>query len=96
MIYKGQNKYAVRYYMKIFFYISIFILPVFAQAQDAKELVRCYFNDVRKDTYPAIPKPLSLPENAKSTLTALQPYWNDTLVDVRSKAYTITHLLPQV
>jgi hypothetical protein len=79
--------------MRIPIYILLYILPVFTQAQDAKELVRRYFNDVRKGTYPAIPKPLSLPENAKSTLIALQPYWSDTLVDVRSKAYTITHIV---
>jgi hypothetical protein len=68
------------------------ILPLSVYAQQTDELLKLYFTEVRQARYPAIPKPLSLAENARAILVALEPYQRDTIVSVRAKAYTITQL----
>jgi hypothetical protein len=71
----------------------LIIIPRVSYSQDPEKLLSIYFTEVRTGKFPAIPKPLSLPENAKSTLSLMTPYLQDTMVDVRSKAYTIIHVV---
>lgn len=61
-------------------------------AQNTTQLLDGYFKEVRLGKYPAIPKAVTLNENATSTLKAITTYYKDTLAIVRSKAYTITQL----
>jgi hypothetical protein len=61
-------------------------------AQHVGELLTLYFNEVKAGKYPAIPKQISLPENASETLTGIKPFLNDTLAPVRAKAYAIAQL----
>jgi hypothetical protein len=61
-------------------------------AQHVNELLTLYFNEVKGGKYPAIPKQISLPENAPETLIAIKPFLNDTLAPVRAKAYAIAQL----
>lgn len=64
-------------------------LPILASAQDAQELLRLYFNEVKAGKYPLIPNQFGLPENASKTLTGVTLYEKDTSANVRSKAYAI-------
>jgi hypothetical protein len=66
--------------------------PIAGFAQNENELLSLYFNEVRAEKYPPIPKALSLSENSKNTLEAVAPYLTDTLVDVRAKALGIVSL----
>lgn len=80
--------------MKKYSHIVILILfPILIQAQDAKELLRLYFNDVRSEKYPPIPLPFSLPENANKTLSSITVYEKDTAATVRLKAYGIVRFV---
>jgi hypothetical protein len=68
------------------------VLPFITQAQQNDALLKLYFDDVRAGKYPAIPKTLSFPENAKRTLTLVEPYTQDTVSSVRYKAYSVVHV----
>lgn len=73
--------------------LIITLISCFAQAQDAKELLRSYFNEVQSGKNPSIPLQFSSPEYANKTLNAITPYENDTSATVRSKAYAIVQLV---
>jgi hypothetical protein len=75
--------------MRILLLTILFSTTLLAQAQDAKDLISHYFNDVRGGKFPSIPLPLGLPENAKTTLGLTIPYTKDTSAIVRAKAYAI-------
>lgn len=74
------------------FFIPMLLVPILSHSQEVKDLVSLYFNEVRANNYPAIPKQLSLGENAKATLAALEPYFTDTVQSIRAKAYAIAQL----
>src|SRR6478609_7699636 len=74
--------------------LLIIIFPAtFAFAQDNNQLLKSYFDNVRTGNYLAIPKSLSLPENDKSILAVLTIYFQDTIAEVRFKAYTVLHVV---
>jgi len=70
---------------------ALVILPV-AKCQDVGHSVKNYFTEVRANKNPSIPKSFSLPENAKMVLASISPYLQDTLPNVRAKAYTIINI----
>ncbi len=74
---------------KIPIILVIIFLPCFIQAQDVKDLITRYFNDLRIEKHSTLPLQLALPENAKKALTTVTPYTYDTIVSVRSKSYDI-------
>ena len=75
--------------MKIFAFMFALVFPLLIQAQDAKELIRTYFQEVRQGKFPPIPQHLSLPENGITTLKELNKYHKDTAAAVRSKACAV-------
>ncbi|MBL0739666.1 hypothetical protein [Chryseolinea lacunae] len=72
--------------------IVVMLQATSLSAQQLPEQLRLYFAEVRQGHYPPIPKPLSISENSKTMVGALSAYLNDTLPEVRSKAYTIVQL----
>jgi hypothetical protein len=70
--------------------ISFLQIPVYGQ--QVSDLLNLYFSEVRNCKYPAIPKPVSIGENADETLASIKSYLTDTLTTVRAKAYAIAHL----
>lgn len=75
--------------------VTIFLMlispPLFGQPAD--RLLNNYFAEIRSGKSPNIPQEVYKPENAKSILTTLNTYSNDTLVVVRSKAALITRVV---
>lgn len=88
-----EMRYVCSVRIKLIFIFTALLCPLLSVAQTTEGLLKSYFSEVRTGNYPPIPKPLSLPENAKTTLATLKIYLNDTVVDVRSKAYTLLHVV---
>jgi len=72
--------------------IQAAMLRSIVKGQDLGHVVKSYFLEVRSNKNPSIPKSFSLPENAKAILASISPYLQDTLPNVRAKAYTITNV----
>jgi hypothetical protein len=64
----------------------------YASAQGIDQTLTLYFADVRAGNAPALPKQISLANNAKSVLVALLPYETDTMTMIRSRAYAMLQL----
>lgn len=74
------------------FSIVLILTSGYLYGQEIKKTTNAYFQEVRSGKYNSIPKNLTLPENAKNTLTALSPFLRDTSTVVRAKAYAIVQL----
>lgn len=72
--------------------LAVVCCPLLLQAQQTEELLKLYFTEVRSEKYPPIPKQLSIADNSKDVLEGLTLYLADSVVAVRSKAYTIASL----
>src|SRR5688500_9123747 len=73
--------------------IVLWLVPGILLAQNTPNILHSYFKEVRSGKYNSIPKNLSLPENAKSTLSGVSPYLKDSSAVVRAKAYAIVQLV---
>jgi hypothetical protein len=74
------------------FTITLTLITFVGIAQPINQIMSSYFNQVRLNNFPAIPKPLTIGDNADETLAALAPYFKDTSNIVRAKAYAIAQL----
>lgn len=77
---------------KLLIVLGIIISPYLSYSQEAEELISLYFKEVRDGKYPAIPKQLSINENAKNTLIALTLYLKDSIPSIRAKAYGLAQV----
>lgn len=72
--------------------ITIFLstISTVAFGQSPEKSLHAYFVEVRAAKHPAVPQEIVNPTHAKIMLSELAMYRNDTLVEVRSKAYSLT------
>jgi hypothetical protein len=76
----------------LFLFWTAWHRPLNSFSQQVPELLSFYFTEVRSGKYPAIPKQITIAENALVTLENVRPYLTDTSATVRAKGYGIVQL----
>jgi hypothetical protein len=73
-------------------FVFAFLMAINGQAQEVAKLLNTYFTSVRTGVVSALPKELTAPANAKIVLAEISIYLNDTLPQVRARAYEVSKI----